>query len=216
MRRPALLACLLLVPSLLHAQGIIEPRFGLGIGLDINTFNGARPVDIRVPIRLGGIWRVEPSVGFAHSTESDEVFGGGSSYIQERSFSYLRVAVAVTRRFTLDSRVKGYLGPRLALVRNSQTFGIRNDPFTPDTAGRVTVLDKMIGILTGAEFRLTDHLTVGGEVDLSYTFFGKGKLDPDPPPPGIFVVAVRDGHNLETGGALVMRWFFGGNQLPLP
>jgi hypothetical protein len=212
MIRRILVCVLLVLPVSLSAQAPGQPRWGLGLGLDANTIHGARAVDIRLPLRMGNRGRIEPAFGFASSSENDRIFSGGSTYDQEIKFSYYSAGILIARLFVIDDRVRGYIGPRLTLQRFSRSFGIKNALFAADTSASTRSVDKLVGLVTGAEVRVTNHLSVGGEVDLTYSFFGKSKLDPDPPPTSLNVIGVRGGHDLETGGAVVVRWFLGGSK----
>jgi hypothetical protein len=196
----------LLLPSAAVGQSAYSRSWGLGVSLDANTRNGARPVDLRVPIRFARHWRLEPALGLEDFSTTGFSFAGttpiDSSKLHER---FWRLSLLFGRVIRLDSSTRAYLGPRLALIRNEQreTFA-----FLADSAFAFHRLDKEIALVVGAEASLGTHLALGGELSAAYQFAGKPVFD-ETLPSSIGVGLQSGGHFLSTGGAVVVHWYLG-------
>jgi Outer membrane protein beta-barrel domain len=203
------LAVLLLTLASVPANAQVSlPTFGLGVGLNANTNDGANAVDVRFPFRLSNRWRLEPSLGFAFTHVDIVLVQGSATSSQDLALRYWRLALLLARMVPLDSTVHAYFGPRLALIRNSQSGEI--DTGLPSlTDFSVATLNKEVALVAGGEVALTPHLTVGGELSLSYIFRGDVSIEPRPLPDNLAITAAGKGHTVATGGAVIIRWFLG-------
>ncbi len=193
---------LVLLPGQGSAQTSRSPLLGFGVGVNSN-------LDIRVPLRIATRWRLEPSLGLLdRKVTYTTVTVGAADQHSDYSQRYWRFAVLLGRLIPIDSTFTLYAGPRLALLRTSQTQQFNLGLGGP-TEFSVTTIDKEFALVTGAEAALGRHFSAGGEVALSYTFGGHPSFDRASLPAGLSINLPDGGHTLTTSAAVVVRWFVG-------
>jgi hypothetical protein len=196
------------------AEGqISDPRFGVGVSLDMTPTSGfslggsfsfeARTGNLHFPIRVSRSIRLEPAVGYARETQ--EVNNPTSS--AEGKFSVLRVGLGVMFLLPRGESFLAYAGPRVGLRRRTQKI---TDRFTgaPTITTTVQQTDKFLSAAFGGEYFLSPYFSLGGEAQLTYTDFGATDFEIDPPPPP-GTGAEFDGSRLETAGLIMIRWYPG-------
>jgi outer membrane protein with beta-barrel domain len=193
--------------SALTAQGPRQGPIGLGVAINASTSEGTGAVAVRVPLRVATHWRLEPSLLFDFTSSSQRSFTNAGTDNTDVSVRVWGASMLLAYRMFLDSAVSAYLGPRLEVHRVSVTQELST--VFPTESVSYSLFDKSIAIVAGGELGVGAHLSLGGEVHLAYTFLGSPSVDPTPIPPGIQLVIVDGGHEVSTGGALVLRWFFG-------
>lgn len=189
----------------LQAQLSTQRSWGLGLSLTGVGSSDGTPVDIRIPIRAGLRWRVEPRIGVSRSSQYySTYYNGAPETHQAQSVRDLRVGLSVSRLVPIDSTTRFYLGAHVGLERFSYEFDTDPGPAT-ETYG-YTQTDKQFGIITGAEAAIGSRMTIGAEV--GFTRIAHGEADPDLPP-STYTTFIDGGHDLVTTGAVVVRWFRG-------
>ncbi|MFN8653681.1 MAG: outer membrane beta-barrel protein [Gemmatimonadales bacterium] len=204
LRLVLLLACLPLCT--LAGQ---QPEGRVGIGVGVNADNGSvgiSGVTIRVPIRLGARWRLEPSARFGVLSTTTVTIQDSTRSGERSDQSAWALGVLLAYRMALDSTVSAYVGPRFELRRTSSTQEIPNS--IPRQEFTLYFLDEQVAAVAGAEVALGRHFSLGGEVSLGYTFLGPAKVKPWPLPAGLLLVTHDRGHVISTSGAALVRWYF--------
>jgi hypothetical protein len=190
------------ISSTVYAQSPHRRPVGLGVGINSDF-------DIRLPLRLGSRWRLEPSIGLLIDKVTLTTLSAGQpDQHSEASLRNWRFALLIAGLVSLDSSSSLYIGPRLSLVRSSTDQELDFGSGTSTTVS-VARLDKEVGLVSGAEAALGSHLTLGAEVSLTFLFRGDASIDPLPLPPGVIIGFSESGHKLATGAAVVVRWFVG-------
>jgi hypothetical protein len=209
----AMAAALVLVAGAvpLQAQLSTQRSWGLGVSLTGVGSSDGTPVDIRIPIRAGLRWRVEPEIGLLRSSQNYSAYYDGSPDThQAQEIRELRLALSVSRVVPVDSTTRFYVGARFGLRRSS--YEVDTDPGPATENYGYTLSDRQVGLLTGAEASIGSRMTIGAEVGLTRVFHGEA--DPDLPP-STYTTFLDGGHDLVTTGAIVVRWFRGkGNVTP--
>ncbi len=152
--------------SFLHAQ---EERsrigFGVSLGKEIVEIGEAYTMldfpSFYLPISLSSNFRFEPEIGYLRYSGSDEDW--------EESRSILSIGCGIFS-VTQKGKVDIYYGVRLGLRSTSRSY-----QFTWDGVDSVdeSKTDFYIGPAIGGEYFFTDHLTLGGEIQLNYIFIGQ-------------------------------------------
>jgi hypothetical protein len=194
------LLTLLALPASATAQS--GPDFPVGLGVGILS-----SITVRVPIRLGHAWRLEPSVGIDFDNFDQVGYQSGQATDTAASSSHLwTLAVAVSRRFPVEEGLDFHLGPRLALTRNSAMQEV------PASAGGGRLglhrLDIDLGAVAAAELTLRRRFSLGGEVGAAYRFRGTTVVT-QPLPPNVVLGVLNGGHRVFTYGDVLLRWYFG-------
>ncbi len=183
-----------------------------GLGLSLTALGGVedRPVGIRVPLRLGDRWRLEPEIALYRATSKYSVYTNDPGSPVEPTHDdgpqirSIALAVALTRVMPLDNTVRFYFGPRIGLAHRTVIYDL--DGSTGNQTLRFSLTDHTFGWLSGAEAAIGTRLTVGGEVGLTIVKHGESHVEQ----PAYYQVAIQDGGSeLTTSGAIVMRWFRG-------
>ena len=163
-------------------------RFGLGvsIGTELQNNDNERttPLSIPtfyVPIILSPKFRIEPQIGFLIGTSSDDdkdqtnkMFSiGAGIFMQSRKgkadlYYGLRVGV-------LLSSYKIEVAPPDSAQQ--QPMGPFAPPPPQDESDSMT--DIFIGPAIGGEYFVSDHLSVGGEIELQYIILGQYEENED-------------------------------------
>lgn len=186
------------VPQLVAQETSVPEgqRVGIGVALTSTTVFiddfGLLSLDVNsllVPIRTTGGIMFEPEIGFVRFASSSADF--------ESSFTTTRLGAGVLFPLTARDRLHPYLGPRIAVVRATETS-------ESSFSGRSTEKNTgwQFGMAVGAHYWISDHLTLGGEGLLSRLGFGKPDRDPPsggPEPTSSFTTL---------SGAAILRLFF--------
>ena len=196
---------LLAVAASASAQTVsAEPR--LGIGISISDIGELIPVlnedaiaatvvpGVMIPIRITSRLRVEPDIG-GYSNSSTSTVQGISN---ERRYSFFRAGAGVfwmTRR----DRVTLYFGGRAAYLRYTQSSV---------TSGRQsvtypTIPGKLFAPTIGADYRLADHFTIGGEVQVRFVSW-----DTVSTASTFGIPSTISGSSVSTNAAFTLRFFF--------
>ena len=176
----------------------------VGIGVGIN--NG---LEIRLPVSLSRRWRLEPAVGLTDQKVTGTTsLSASTDPSRESSDRAWRLSILLARVVSLDSAVSVYLGPRVGVSRTSQSRDFAFGSAPPNLISWRQV-SPQFGLVTGAEFFLTRHFSIGGEVNLTETFNGPVTVSPSPLPQNVVLGLQTGGHTLRTGAEAVVRWFFG-------
>jgi len=157
----------LMMTNLLYAQEKAA-RVGIGVSLGKQIFgidDGAALTlfdfpSICIPIITSPKFRLVPEIGLYRYSRSTD----GSDY----SYMILSMGCGI---FPMIQKGNGYIyyGGRLGLVRMS--YSNENDDDSK--------IDFYIGPAIGGEYFFTDHLSLGGEAQLNYTFMGQFEYDDD-------------------------------------
>ena len=172
---------------------------GLGIGLqplsivdDASVLASAAPA-LYVPFVVTDNIMVEPSIGFTRVNR--EQSGGGAT--ASSSISVFRLGVGVLMMSPLGDDGRAYFGPRVGLIRTSQSEESETFDFSQEQ------LDFSIAGVTGAEFFLAEQFSLGGELGLEYVRAGNPDLEPAPDPD-----FEQGGSTLRILTELRVRWYF--------
>ena len=172
---------------------------GLGIGLeplsliDEGSLVAAAAPSLYVPFMVTENVMLEPSLGVTRV--SDEQTDGTTSY--STTMSAWRLGLGAFLTMPVGPEGRGYFGPRIGLVRMSQSEESGTFDFSQDQ------LNLTFAGVTGAEFFLAEQFSLGGEVGLEYIHMGEPDVEPEPS-----VGIEADGSALRTITELRLRWYF--------
>jgi hypothetical protein len=172
-----LLVCIaVLLPSAgpaLAEESRSEPTFRGGIGASLGIENlvlvdeggltnyplGA--TGLYVPMIVSDKVKVEPEFGFYRYSSS---YDGG----YESSYNMFRFGLGIFYASFLGKETLVYLGIRGGILYNQRTY---SSDYNPDTEER-SKADFYIGPAVGAEHFLSDHFSLGAEVQFNYVHEG--------------------------------------------
>lgn len=193
------------------AAPLLEQR-SWGLGVSLTALGGAEdlPVAIRIPLRLGARWRLEPEVGLYRSTMKYSLYTNDPSaptsptHDDGPQLRRISLAVALTRVEVIDHTVRFYFGPRIGIARQTWIYDL--DGSAGSATLRFSLTDHTIGWLSGAEAAIGSRLTLGGEIGVTFVKHGEANVEQ----PAYSQVSIVDGGSeFTTSGAVVMRWFRG-------
>ena len=158
-----------LISNLLYAQEK-ETRLGVGVSLGkesllidedaiLTLFDFPR---FYIPIITSPQFRFEPEIGLYRYSRSGDDW--------ESSYMILSLGCGIFP-MTHKGKVYIYYGARLGLVRISYSSEYTWNGHTESDEDSKT--DFYIGPTIGGEYFFTDHLSLGGEAQLNYTFIGQ-------------------------------------------
>lgn len=199
-------------PSTLAAQIGTQRSWGLGVALTAVGSVEDTPLDIRIPIRVGAGWRIEPEIGGYAALRSASSYsnGGGDEHTDVRTRNW-RIGLSLARVIAIDSSTRFYVGARLGVERFSYKTELDFGSGPEEYSYRIT--DKHLGLLSGAETALGSRMTLGAEAGLNYIKGGDASVVL---PAGSSVGIYDGGHQFITTGAIVVRWFRGHLPTPIP
>jgi hypothetical protein len=208
--RFVVLACLqlLLLASSAFAQDAKRARIGLGISISdvgevvlVGTGNTPASVitpTILVPINISSRFRVEPEMGFYWNTFTNEATSAVPARTRKSTSIHFGAGafwLASTERFTMS------YGARIAYLRYTQsdvgTSGTESFNFP-------TFPGFFVAPSVGGEYFLSDHLSLGGEVQVRYTSSKATSANR--------FVAPISATTTTTHGAFVLRFYFPGSR----
>jgi hypothetical protein len=162
---------------------ILPIRIGIGVGLSSRTFalfgddstTGA-PVsftNIQVPIYLGTSFRLEPEIGFYHQKGgiSSGLAGLVGSVGDSRTTS-VRFLLGAQYAYPLSTQTIAYVGPKVGIQSRSMQFQVEVGDLPLENT-EIRALDYWAGGSVGGEAFLTDHFSLGVEVDFFYVNLGE-------------------------------------------
>ena len=196
------LAVSVLATSLTEAQ---DDSAKVGVGLAFLAENPIGQITGRstlyVPIATGPSFRVEPTLGWAHTSEhvttSDPTSPANGI---SQSSSALLVGVGLFGIKRLGSGTLLYYGPRIGIA-----WGRVQDTDQSGNSLKQSQTDWFAEGALGGEHRIS-HFSVGGEVDLSYRHMGDPSFEQTGAP--TFSSAGVGGSSVGTGASAFVRWYF--------
>jgi hypothetical protein len=196
------LAVCVLATSLTAAQ---DDSTKVGVGL---AFLAENPIGqltgrstLYVPIATGPSFRVEPMLGWAHTSDhltTSDPTSPENGVSQSSSALLLGVGLFGMKR--LGSGTLLYYGPRIGIA-----WGRVQDTDQSGNSLKTSQTDWFAEGALGGEHRIS-HFSVGGEIDLSYLHMG----DPSFEQTGAqtFLAAAAGGSTVGTGASAFVRWYF--------
>ncbi len=178
-----------------------EPGVTFGIGTSLNpTAILGGDVLLRVglgniyfPLIIGSSFKLEPEFGLLRSSE--KTTDGTSS--SESSATLTRLGIGAFWVTPIHESFRAYIGPRVAILRNSVTSRFGSTP-----ERKVTQTNFVLELATGGEHLFSSHFSLGGEVRLGYIKMGEPKLTPASPS-----TFEQSGSILTTNALILLRWY---------
>jgi hypothetical protein len=193
--------------SVLGAQEPRKTMFGLGV-----TFNpgallepGGSDVfltqsgfnNILVPIRMTTV-TFEPEFGFNRAVVEREVQTGPTTFTKLKStVAVKRIGVGLLKQFARRENLEPYLAPRIGFI-----FASSEEPSGTTTTIKVSSTNFYLTGASGAQYFLSDHFSLGGEAQLTYTKLGKPKVTGSS-----FSSSGESGSTITTLGVIAIRWY---------
>jgi hypothetical protein len=195
-------------PSHALAQsGSSEPRFGLGLSIadvgelvTVGSDNAIVPTivpGVLIPINVTSHVRLEAEIGGYRNSSTLTQTIPGAPVQAIRTDAFFRIGTGAFWLTTKD-RVTIYYGGRILYLRYTQssTISARESVTYPTTPG------KSFAPTVGAEYRLSDHFRLGGEVQVRFVSW-------DTTSTGVAgFSSTITGNSTSTHGALMLRFFF--------
>jgi hypothetical protein len=203
---------LFFAPSV-FAQDGTRGRVGMGVSISdagelLTVGSGNTPISviaptISVPINITSRFRVEPEVGFyrnSSTVDSSPPILSRTTTSSSAKVGAGAFGVASTGRFTL------YYGARVDYLRFTQSSVSGSGP---NTATYPTYPGFLIAPAVGGEYFLSEHLSLGGEVQVRFT---SSKANPSTATsPVISGAPIISSTTASTHGAFVLRFYFLGS-----
>lgn len=199
--------CLVIVASV-SALGAQETKSKFGLGATFNP--GALSIpgeaetvltqagfnNVLMPIRGQG-FTFEAEFGLLRSTTERQVQTGPTTSITVKNkISNKRLGVGVLKHLARRDNLEPYFAPRVGFI-----FASAEEP----QGGSNTKTSSSNFYATGgagAQYFFSDHFTLGGEAQLTYTKLGKPKVTGTTfPPPS-------EGSAITTLGVIAIRWYY--------
>jgi len=167
---------LILISNIIIAQET-ELSFGLGVSLNPTAVFGNSssimllPVgfsNFYIPITLNNSKRIEPEFGiYSYSSESTS-----EGYSIENSSTITRLGLGLLFLKPYSDNFNASFGLRIGLLSHSTTSKYNGETSSRDQS------DLYIGIVVGGEHMLSEHFSIGGEIQLNYIEIGEEKRTP--------------------------------------
>ena len=182
------------------------PDHGIGLGVSLSPsalVEVSSQTTIMLPIGFGNFYlpiiagphlKLEPEFGIWHTSSSTSY--GGSSW--SSSGAILRVGAGVFRLLRVGGGTALYVGPRVAMVRNSDS----QTSSASTTSSHQT--NWSFGLAIGGEHFFSPHFSLGGEVQLNYISVGKQEVEPNPNPG---TTPSTDEHMITNNGLIFIRLY---------
>jgi hypothetical protein len=158
----------------------------VGIGMKWNGGTG-----ILIPVKLNENLMLEGSVAYS---DSSDTYNGGYFGNSDHTYKEMSYGVGLFWLKPMGDSVRAYLGPRVAYNQYKTTFessGVRSDSQTNTWSVAPTL---------GFEYFPVKHLSLGGEVGLSYAHVAG---TPDSGSGGLVKA-----HALSTTSSVLIRYYF--------
>ncbi|MCK5742648.1 MAG: outer membrane beta-barrel protein [Chlorobi bacterium] len=154
-------------------------KIGLGISLNpASLFNSGEmmflPVsmmNIYLPIQFGNSFRLEPEFGIYRDSEIIKNDLDGDI---ERIYSFYRIGLGAFKTIKPANNFLMYFGPRIGVLMVSSERNYSNDP---DRTSSQNII--IIGGSVGGEYYLSDHFSLGAEVQLNFFSYGDEEETPE-------------------------------------
>ncbi len=150
--------------------------------------------NIYFPLMIGSSFKLEPEFGLLHA--SDKTTDGTSS--SESSGTLTRLGIGAFWVTPIRESFRAYVGPRVGIVRDSETFSPGTGP-----ERKVTQTNLVLELVTGGEHLFSSHFSLGGEVRLTYINVGERKATPPFPPSP----SEQSRSILTTNALILLRWY---------
>jgi hypothetical protein len=168
---------LFLVSNPVYAQKK-TPSFGIGVSMGREVifiyyqsmFTMSDYPSFYMPIRISPGFRIEPEFGLWRYSYSRD---GGD---RKSTYTVLSLGCGIFP-MTNKGKVNIYYGGRLGFLSISESYKNKWDGHIETDDDSKT--DFYIGPVIGGEYLFTDHLSLGGEVQLNYTSYGRYNEDVD-------------------------------------
>ncbi len=186
-----------------HAQerGV---TFGIGTSLNPTAIGDGNLVLLPVglgnlyfPLIIGSSFKLEPEFGLLRLSE--KTTDGTTS--SESSATLTRLGIGVFWVTPIRESFRAYVGPRVGIVRNSESSRFGTEP-----ERKMTQTNLVLELATGGEYLFSSHFSLGGEVRLGYINIGESKVTPAPTPPPLPVD--RSESVLTTNALILLRWYY--------
>jgi hypothetical protein len=199
--------CGFFATNALAQRASVDPHIGLGVAFsDVSDLVTVLSDDaiastlvpgVLVPIDVNSRFRLEPEIGgYRNSSTLTQSLGSAGTLPSTRTYTFFRAGTGafwLTRR----DRVTVYYGGRVAYLHYTQSLSGSGSYSYPSIPG------KMFAPAVGAEFRLSDHFRLGGEVQLRFVSWETSSTNSSPT-----FSSVITGDSVSTHGALTLRFYF--------
>lgn len=200
--------CLIIVASA-SALGAQETKSKFGLG---TTFNpGALSIpgeaeivltqtgfnNILMPIRGQG-FTFEPEFGLLRSTTERQIqTGPTTTFTVKTRVSNKRIGLGVLKHLARRDNLEPYFTPRVGFI-----FASAEEPQGGSNIKTSSTNFYATGG-AGAQYFFSDHFTLGGETQLTYTKLGKPKVTGT-----TFTSTDSEGSSITTLGVIAIRWYY--------
>lgn len=156
---------------------------------------------VYVPIATGRSFRLEPTLGWHHSSAqltSNDPTNPTNGTSQSSSALLLGTGLFGISRVGNGTLV--YYGPRIGIA-----FGRLQETDQSGNSLKQSETDWFAAATVGGEHRIS-HLSVGGEVDLAYLHLGTPSFEQSGT--ATFLATGVEGSSVGTGASAFVRWYF--------
>jgi len=167
------------------------PPFRIGLGTGMNLANLLAPLilgdeeaflypisftNLHIPVYLEQL-RLEPEVGVLNSYQSGDYTDENGNVSQELRQRYLRLATTASYAFKTDRKTLLYAGLKFGLLRrfDAEASSATADGDTSSDELITKWTDLSIGPVAGGEYGLSEHFSLGLELQAIYTRVGSPK-----------------------------------------
>jgi len=191
------------------ALGAQETKSKFGLGATFNpgglTIPGESEVlltqagfnNILMPIR-GATATFEAELGFLHSTVERQIQTGPTTFTKVKSsVSNKRIGVGVLKHLARRENFEPYVAPRIGVI-----FASSEEPSGGSSTAKISATNFYVTGGAGGQYFLSEHFTLGGEVQLTYTNLGKPKVT------GSTGSSGASGNSITTLGVIAIRWYY--------
>jgi hypothetical protein len=201
------IVCALVATNVLAQSTPDSPHVGLGVAfsdvsdlatvLSEDSISSVLVPGVLVPIDVNSHFRLEPEIGdYRNSTTLSQLPGIPGLPPTTHTFTFFRAGTGAFWTTNKD-HVTVYYGGRAAYLRYTQSASGSGSFTYPTIPGR------MFAPAVGAEFRLSDHFRLGGEVQLRFISWETSSTSPTP----AFSSAIT-ANSVSTHGSLNVRFYF--------
>jgi hypothetical protein len=208
MRFSRLPAFILLAAAPLTAQEA-KSRFGLGATFNPGGFvvPGESQViltqtgfnNILIPIRKATV-TIEPEIGLLRVVTEDEIQTGPTTFTKVKAtVMNNRIGVGLLKHLKRTENFEPYVAPRVGFI-----FASSEEPSGLTTTSKTSSTNFYVTGGAGGQYFFSDHFTLGGEAQLTYTKLGKPKVTGNP----AFSGPGGSGSMISTLGLIALRWYY--------
>lgn len=171
-----MLAVFSTIPNSIFAVENVD-NYGIGISLnpasEFSNDNGTnvallRMVNVNFPMQLSSSFRLEPYLGLYSTTKSES-----NIYFTEdvaQTAFQIGTGAFYTWNPTTDKKFTGYFGGRFGVVFQSSSLDHQATAFAGNshTAKSIKETDISIAAVLGGEYFLSQHFSLGGEIQFAF------------------------------------------------